>query len=68
MQTSEKKPQGRRSHSTCLISGDHPSLMVIGGYGRSADVFSDAWLLDVTDASWSEVLHIHAHVKKHGVY
>ena len=59
LHTSGKKPPARSSHSACCITGAHPALMVVGGLGYDGRVFSDVWLLDVTDGSWSEVLHAH---------
>ena len=64
LQTSGKWPPPRNEHAACCIVGDHPQVMVVGGYGGCA--LSDVWLLDVTNGSWSEVLHVYAHV--HGVY
>ena len=60
LQTSGKKPPAREFHSACCLTGDHPLVMVIGGWDGSR-VFSDVWLLDVTDRLWSEVLHVHSH-------
>ena len=61
LQTSGEKPPGRCYHSACCITGANPALMVVGGFGGTGDggVLSDVWLLDVTDGSWSEVLHAH---------
>ena len=56
--TSGKKPPAREFHSACCITGANPTLMVVGGYGIGG-ALSDVWLLDVTDGSWSEVLHVH---------
>ena len=54
LQTSGKKPPARELHSACCMSGDHPVLMVVGGWDGGR-VLSNVWLLDVTDGSWSEV-------------
>ena len=56
LQTSGRKPPARLDHSTCVITGDHQ--LVIGGLGRQ-EVLSDVWLLDLTNGSWSEVLHVY---------
>ena len=59
METNGKKPIARSSHTTCLISdtltGQHPMLLVIGGFDQ-VNVLADAWLLDVTNVSWREVI------------
>ena len=59
LQTSGEKPPARCWHSTCYLTGANPKLMVVGGWGDGVGVLSDVWLLDVTDGSWSEVLHAH---------
>ena len=58
---SGKKPPARSSHTACCLSGtvNHPFLIVVGGWDGTC-VFSDVWLLDVADGSWSEVYYIHA--------
>ena len=57
LQTSEKKPPARYYHTASGITGHPPQLMVVGGYGGR--VLSDVWMLDVSQGSWSEVLHAH---------
>lgn len=57
-------PPARRYHAACWIAGS--LLMVVRG--ADFNVLSDVWLLDVTNGSWSEVLHTHIHVHVHGVY
>ena len=57
LQTSGEKPSARCFHAACCITGANPALMVVGGLGGR--VLSDVRLLDVTDGSWSEVLHVH---------
>ena len=57
LQTSEKTPQARRSHTASVITGHPPQLMVVGGWGGR--VFSDVWILVVAEGRWSEVLHAH---------
>lgn len=54
--TSGMKPPARDYHATCILTGNHIHLAVIGGYGGSGIVFSDMWLLDMTYGSWSEVI------------
>ena len=56
IQTSWKKPPVRIHHSACCMTGDHPVLMVVGGW-NGALALSDVWLLDVTNGLWNEVLH-----------
>ena len=58
LQTSGEKPPARSHHSVCCMTGANPTLMVVGGWVY-VYVLSDVWLLDVTDGSWSEVLHAH---------
>ena len=50
-------PVGRAHHAaTCLGSGgDHPQLMISGGYDDKLTTFSDIWILDVTSGRWREV-------------
>ena len=52
----ESCPKGRSSHAAvCLgYGGDHPQLLVTGGY-RDGVTFSDVWLLDVQSGRWREV-------------
>ena len=59
-------PPARNGHAACCIAGS--LLMVVGGLSDGLNVLSDVWLLDVTNGSWSEVLHTHIHVHVHGVY
>ena len=63
MRTSGKKPPARSAHAACvigdIITGHHPLVMVVGGWGDGDTVFSDVWFLDVTNGSWSEVLYVH---------
>ena len=51
----ESCPKERYLHAAvCLgYGGDHPQLLIIGGYGSS--VLSDVWLLDVQSGRWREV-------------
>ena len=52
----ESSPEERSEHAAvCLgYSGDHPQLLVTGGYnGRR--VMNDLWLLDVQSGRWREV-------------
>ena len=52
----EPCPVRRLGHAAvCLDYGDHPQLLVIGGWGDGDKVFSDAWLLDVQSGRWREV-------------
>ena len=52
----ESYPEGRDSHAAvCLgYGGDHPQLLVTGGYDGIRDL-SDVWLLDVQSWMWREV-------------
>ena len=49
-------PEGRYDHAAvCLgFGGDHPQLLVTGGYG-DYDVLEDAWTLDIRSWRWREV-------------
>ena len=67
IQTDGKKPPARMWHSACYMTGDNPVLMVVGGFGPSCGR-SDVWLLDVTNGSWSEVLHTCTRVITCGVF
>ena len=53
----ESCPKKRDRHATvCLgYGGDHPQLLVTGGWGIDLDVLSDVWLLDVQSGRWREV-------------
>ena len=53
----ESCPRKRYKHAAvCLgYGGDHPQLLVTGGWGRGGDVLSDVWLLDVQSGRWREV-------------
>ena len=47
---------GRSGHAAvCLNYGDHPQLLVIGGYGVNNKTLSDAWILDVQSGRWRKV-------------
>ena len=52
----ESCPEERFDHAAvCLgYGGDHPQLLVTGGYDGSS-VLSDVWLLDVQSGRWREV-------------
>ena len=52
----ESRPKGRDEHAAvCLgYGGDHPQLLVTGGYGGGVSL-SDVWLLDVQSGRWREV-------------
>ena len=57
-------PPARQQHAACCIAGvnagDPPLLMVVGGCDTDEQTFfSDVWLLDLTNGSWSEVRIIH---------
>ena len=41
--------------AVCLDYGDHPQLLVIGGFDGSNKVLSDGWMLDVQSGRWREV-------------
>ena len=51
----ESCPVGRWGHAAvCLgYGGDHPQLLVTGGYGGT--LLSDVWLLDLESGRWREV-------------
>ena len=53
----ESCPKGRSSHAAvCLgYGGDHPQLLVTGGWTGGVDVLRDVWLLDVQSGRWREV-------------
>ena len=53
----ESCPKGRDEHAAvCLgYGGDHPQLLVTGGWAGGGDVLSDVWLLDVQSGRWKEV-------------
>ena len=58
----ESCPKGRDEHAAvCLgYGGDHPQLLVTGGFtseGFTNDgvVLSDVWMLDVQSGRWREV-------------
>ena len=53
----ESCPKGRTRHAAvCLgYGGDHPQLLVTGGWTGGGDVLSDVWLLDVQSGRWREV-------------
>ena len=55
METGGKQPPARAYHSACCVSGEHPLLMVVGGWGKDYKSLSDAWLFDVDRKSWKEV-------------
>ena len=46
----------RRDHAAvCLdYDGDHPKLLVIGGYS-GGKVLRDVWMLDLQSGRWTEV-------------
>ena len=52
----ESCPKGRYLHAAvCLgYGGDHPQLLVTGGYDGSS-ILIDVWLLDVQSGRWREV-------------
>ena len=58
LETSGKRPPAREDHAACYIPGptpgQRPTLMVVGGC--DSELFSDVWLLDFTNGSWSEVI------------
>lgn len=48
----------KRSHhgSVCLgYGGDHPQLLVTGGWGDDEEILSDMWILDLHSQMWREV-------------
>ena len=53
----ESCPEERSSHAAvCLgYGGDHPKLLVTGGWRSDLDALSDVWLLDVQSGRWREV-------------
>ena len=55
--TGEPWPVGRRSHAAvCLgLGGDHPHLLVTGGWVAGLKTLDDAWALDVRSWRWREV-------------
>ena len=66
VKTSGKKPPARVYHATCVLTGHPIHLAVVGGHGYTNSEwiafpeqtdFSDMWLLDMTNGSWSEVIH-----------
>ena len=59
-QEGEPWPVRRSYHAAvCLGYGDHPQLLVTGGYGilviGGGGPLSDMWLLDVDTGRWREV-------------
>ena len=53
----EPRPEARSAHPTiCLgYGGDHPHLLVLGGYGDGLRTLYDVWLLDIQSMKWKEV-------------
>ena len=53
----ESCPKGRSSHAAvCLgYGGDHPQLLVTGGYDSDGVILNDVWMLDVQSGRWREV-------------
>ena len=53
----ESCPKGRSEHAVvCLgYGGDHPQLLVTGGWTGVHSALSDVWLLDVQSGRWREV-------------
>ena len=58
MNGEEPWPVGRNRHAaTCLgFGGDHPHLLVTGGWNDSLNTLSDAWTLDIESRRWKEVI------------
>lgn len=53
-------PKGRDGHASCVLSeGAHPQILVTGGWDKQNQLLYDAWVLDVTSGSWTEVSVIH---------
>ena len=49
-------PKGRDGHASCVLSGGpHPQVLMTGGWDKQNQLLYDAWVLDVTSGSWTEV-------------
>lgn len=60
MKISGNCPDGRGGHAACIIKGSAKNsqkqgLLVIGGLGEGFTVLHDAWFLNLTTSSWTEV-------------
>ena len=53
----ESCPEQRFRHAAVSLGygGDHPQLLVTGGWGSDLDVLSDLWMLDMQSGRWREV-------------
>ena len=53
----EPCPVGRSYHAAVCIGygGEHPQLLVIGGWDEDKTVLNDCWMLDIVSGSWREV-------------
>ncbi len=49
-------PKGRDGHASCVLSdSSQPQVLVTGGWDKQNQLLYDAWVLDVTSGSWTEV-------------
>ena len=48
-------PVKRSRHAAVHLGGDHPQLLVIGGFSTDGNVRSDIWTLDLKSERWKEV-------------
>ena len=49
-------PKERDNHAACCLYGqEHSQLLVSGGMIKDGTTLGDAWLLNVTTATWKEV-------------
>ena len=57
LEGSDPWPMQRYKHAAACLGygGDHPHLLVIGGYNAVGNIPRDVWTLDLVSGKWREV-------------